>query len=42
MNRTHDARALVRLDPGEMRELVVEAWRRTAPRQLVAAYDAEH
>ncbi|WP_267595009.1 MmcQ/YjbR family DNA-binding protein [Carbonactinospora thermoautotrophica] len=32
---------LASVDPGEMRELVVEAWRRTAPRQLVAAYDAE-
>jgi len=29
-------------DPGEVRELVTEAWRQTAPKRLVAAYDAEH
>ena len=29
------------VDPGEMRELVIEAWRRTAPRRLVAAYDTQ-
>ena len=32
---------LSRVDPEEMRELVEEAWRRTAPRRLVAAFD-EH
>ena len=29
------------VDPGELRELIVEAWRRTAPKPLVASYDAE-
>lgn len=29
------------VDPGLMRDLVVEAWRRTAPKRLVAAYDAQ-
>jgi hypothetical protein len=29
------------VDPGEMRELIIEAWRRTAPKRLVAAYDAQ-
>lgn len=36
---------LVRLpsvDPVELHELLVEAWRMTAPKRLVAAYDAEH
>jgi len=28
------------VDPEGMRELVIEAWRRTAPKRLVAAYDA--
>jgi hypothetical protein len=28
------------VDPAELTELVVEAWRLTAPRRLVAAYDA--
>ena len=28
------------VDPGELRELIVEAWRRTAPKRAVAAYDA--
>jgi hypothetical protein len=31
---------LATADPGELRELVVEAWRRTAPRKLVRAYDS--
>ncbi|GAB7191872.1 MmcQ/YjbR family DNA-binding protein [Kineococcus sp. NUM-3379] len=32
---------LDRVDPEEMRELVVDAWRRTAPRVAVSAYDAQ-
>ena len=32
--------ALDRVDRGELVELVVEAWRRTAPKRVVAAYDA--
>jgi hypothetical protein len=28
-------------DRGEMRELVIEAWRLTAPKRLVAAFDEE-
>jgi hypothetical protein len=28
------------VDPDELRELIVEAWRRTAPKRAVAAYDA--
>ena len=31
---------LATVDPAELRELVVEAWRQTAPRRLVTAYDA--
>jgi hypothetical protein len=31
---------LTTVDPGELRELIVEAWRRTAPKRLVKAYDA--
>ncbi|GHJ45076.1 hypothetical protein Cs7R123_24180 [Catellatospora sp. TT07R-123] len=31
---------LAGVDPGELHELVVEAWRRTAPRKLVRQYDA--
>ena len=31
---------LATVDPGELGELVVEAWRQTAPRRLVATYDA--
>jgi hypothetical protein len=31
---------LDRVDPDEMRELVVEAWRRTASKHAVAAFDA--
>ena len=30
---------LDRVDPGELRELVVEAWRSTAPKRAVAAFD---
>jgi hypothetical protein len=30
---------LDRVDPDEMRELVVDAWRRTAPKRAVAAFD---
>ena len=29
------------VDPTLMRELIIEAWRRTAPKRLVAAYDAQ-
>jgi hypothetical protein len=31
---------LDRVDPAELQELVEEAWRRTAPKKLVAALDA--
>jgi hypothetical protein len=31
---------LATADPVELRELLVEAWRQTAPRRLVATYDA--
>lgn len=31
--------ALARVDPGELEELLTEAWRRTAPRRLVTAFD---
>jgi hypothetical protein len=31
-----------RADPDELRELAIEAWRRTAPKRVVATYDAEH
>jgi len=30
---------LASVDPEEMRELIVDAWRRTAPKRLVTAYD---
>ena len=30
---------LDRVDPGEMRELVIDAWRRTAPARAVKAFD---
>lgn len=30
---------LDRVDPGELRELVIESWRRRAPKRLLAAYD---
>jgi hypothetical protein len=33
---------LATVDPAELGELLVEAWRQTAPRRLVAAYDAGH
>lgn len=32
---------LDRVDPDELRELVVEAWRRTAPKRAVAAFDRD-
>jgi hypothetical protein len=32
---------LAKADPEELRELVVEAWRRTAPKKLVKQYDAD-
>lgn len=32
---------LARVDPGELRELLEDAWRLTAPKRVVAAYDAE-
>jgi hypothetical protein len=32
---------LATADPAEVRELLEEAWRQTAPRRLVAAYDAK-
>jgi hypothetical protein len=31
---------LERVDPGELRELVIESWRRRAPKRLLADYDA--
>jgi hypothetical protein len=31
---------LAAVDPAELRELLVEAWRQTAPKRLVSAYDA--
>jgi hypothetical protein len=31
---------LATVDPDELRELLVEAWRQTAPKRLVATYDA--
>lgn len=34
--------AIDRVDPGELRELVIEAWRMTAPKRLVKAWDDEH
>jgi hypothetical protein len=30
---------LSRVDPDELRELLVEAWKRTAPKRLVATYE---
>ena len=32
---------LATVDPTELRELLVEAWRQTAPRRLVSTYDAD-
>jgi hypothetical protein len=34
--------AIDRVDPGELRELTIEAWRMTAPKRLVRAWDEEH
>jgi len=31
---------LANVDPDDMMDLVIEAWRKTAPKRLVAAYDA--
>ncbi|GIM97465.1 hypothetical protein Ato02nite_092580 [Paractinoplanes toevensis] len=31
---------LARADPEELRQVVIEAWRRTAPKRVVAAYDS--
>jgi hypothetical protein len=31
---------LANVDPDDMADLVIEAWRKTAPKRLVAAYDA--
>ncbi len=31
---------LATVDPDQMRQLVIDAWRRTAPKRLVAAYDS--
>jgi hypothetical protein len=31
---------LATVDPAELRELLVEAWRQTAPKRLVSSYDA--
>ena len=33
---------LATVDPAEFRELLVEAWRQTAPKRLVTAYDSAH
>jgi hypothetical protein len=34
--------ALATVDPGELSELLTEAWRRTAPKRAVRAYDEAH
>jgi hypothetical protein len=31
---------LTKADPGELRQVVTEAWRRTAPKRVVKAYDS--
>jgi hypothetical protein len=33
---------IARVDRDEMRELLIEAWRRTAPKRAVRAFDDEH
>jgi hypothetical protein len=33
---------VVRADRDEMRELIIEAWRMTAPKRIVTAFDEEH
>jgi hypothetical protein len=33
---------LAHVDAGEIGELLIEAWRQTAPKKLVRQYDAEH
>ena len=33
---------LGRVDPEELRELVIEAWRMTAPKRLVKVWDDQH
>ena len=33
---------LDRVDPDELRELTIEAWRMTAPKRLVREWDEEH
>ena len=41
--RYHWVRArLSALDPSELRELVLDAWRMVVPKKVAAAYDAEH
>ncbi|MEU4113914.1 MmcQ/YjbR family DNA-binding protein [Kitasatospora sp. NPDC028055] len=30
------------VDPEELRDVVTEAWRRTAPKRVVGAFDAQH
>ena len=32
---------LARVDPGELRELLIESWRRRAPKRLLSAYDRD-
>lgn len=34
--------ALGSVDPDELHEIAVEAWRRTAPKRVVRAWEAEH
>jgi hypothetical protein len=33
---------LTKVDPDELRTVLTEAWRRTAPKRVVAAYDSAH